>query len=125
MRIGTSNLAWSQTAALACPRSTLVGSDRNTGPQGVVEANFRPRRVVSGIPSVVFADQCHLVIGCVITSPWSVSCVRSRPSWSCSTEATATRIGIWSFQLLTIWVIAFGRPILATMTTPVLPEARA
>src|SRR5262249_61814976 len=42
-----------------------------------------------------------------------------------STEATATRIGIWSFQLLTICVMALGRPILATMTTPVLPEARA
>jgi len=40
MRIGTSNLAWSQIAALACPRSTLVGSERNTGPQGAVDANF-------------------------------------------------------------------------------------
>ena len=49
MRIGTSNLAWSQMAALASARSVLVGSDRNTGPQGEVDANFMPRRTVSGI----------------------------------------------------------------------------
>src|SRR5262249_12866284 len=68
MRMGTSNLAWSQMAALACPRSTLVGSERNTGPQGDVDANFMPRRTVSGIDAVVFAAQYHLVIGWVMTS---------------------------------------------------------
>ena len=125
MRIGTSNLAWSQMVALASSRSVLVGSDRNTGPHGEVEANFMPRRTVSGIEPVVFAAQYHLVIGCVMTSQWSGSWNRSRPSASCSTEATATMTGIWSFQLLTICVMALGRPILATMTTPVLPEARA
>ena len=46
------------------PRSVLVGSERKTGPQGEVEANFMPRRVVSGIAAVVFAAQYHLVIGC-------------------------------------------------------------
>src|SRR5712675_321305 len=112
-------------AAFAWPRSVLVGRARNTGPQGAVDANFRPRRVVSGMASVDFAAQYHLVIGWVITSQWSASSVRSRPRASCSTEATATRTGIWSFQLLTIWVMALGRPILATMATPVLPDARA
>ena len=125
MRIGTSNLAWSQIVAFASWRSVLVGSDRNTGPQGEVEANFMPRRRVSGIDAVVFAAQYHLVMGWVMTSQWSLSWNRSRPSASCSTEATATSTGIWSFQLLTICVIALGRPILATMTTPVLPDARA
>jgi hypothetical protein len=125
MRIGTSNLAWSQMAASASWRSTLVGSERNTGPQGEVDANFMPRRTVSGIEPVVFAAQYHLVMGWVMTSVCSGSWKRSRPSASCSTEATATRTGIWSFQLLTICVMALGRPILATMTTPVLPDARA
>jgi len=55
-------------AALACPRSTLVGSERKTGPQGEVDANFMPRRTVSGIDAVVFAAQYHLVIGWVMTS---------------------------------------------------------
>jgi hypothetical protein len=68
MCIGTSNLEWSQTAAVASLRSTLVGSDRNTGPQGGVEANFMPRRTVAGIDSVVSACQNHLVIGCVMIS---------------------------------------------------------
>ena len=68
MRIGTSNLAWSQIAALASPRSVLVGSERKTGPQGDVDANFRPRRSVSGIATVDFADQYHLVMGCVMVS---------------------------------------------------------
>jgi hypothetical protein len=103
----------------------LVGNERKTGPQGEVDANFMPRRRVSGIDPVVFAAQYHLVMGWVITSQWSLSWNRSRPSASCSTEATATSTGIWSFQLLTICVIALGSPILATMTTPVLPDARA
>src|SRR6516164_8718074 len=111
--------------AVACSHSVLVGSDRNTGPHGAVDANFMPRRSVSGIEPVVFAAQYHLVIGWVITSQWSLSWNRSRPSASCSTDATATKTGIWSFQLLTICVMALGRPILATMTTPVLPDARA
>ena len=123
--MGTSNLAWSQMAPVASSRSVLVGSERNTGPQGDVDANFMPRRTVSGIDPVVFATQYHLVMGWVMTSQCSGSCRRSRPSVSCSTEATATMIGIWSFQLLTICVMALGSPILATMTTPVLPDARA
>ena len=125
IRIGTSNLAWSQMVAVASSRSVLVGSDRNTGPQGGVEANLMPRRTVSGIEAVDFAVQYHLVIGWVITSTCSVSWNRSRPSASCSTEATATMSGMLSFQLLTIWVMALGRPILATTMTPGLPVARA
>src|SRR5438552_4117358 len=111
--------------ALASLRSVLVGSDRNTGPQGGVEANLKPRRTVSGMISADCAAQYHLVIGCVITSACSASWVASRPSISWPTEATATMIGILSLKLLTIWVIALGSPILATMTTPGLPEARA
>ena len=68
MRIGTSNLLRSQTCALARPSSVLVGSDRNTGPHGGVEANFKPRRVVSAIAAVDCACQNHLVIGSVISS---------------------------------------------------------
>src|SRR5262245_51286086 len=109
MRMGTANFAWFQIVALASARSVLVGSERKTGPQGEVDANFMPRRTVSGIDPVVFAAQYHLVMGCVMTSQWSLSWNRSRPSASCSTEATATSTGIWSFQLLTIWVIALGR----------------
>src|SRR3954464_1412387 len=60
MRIGTSNLEWSQMLAVASPRKTLVGSDRNTGPHGGVEANFMPRRTVAGIDAVVSACQYHL-----------------------------------------------------------------
>src|SRR5215471_17657685 len=111
--------------AVASSRSTFVGNERNTGPLGDVAANFMARRTVSGIDPVVFAAQYHFVIGWVMTSQWSVSWNRSRPSASCSTEATATTTGIWSFQLLTICVMALGRPILATMTTPGLPDARA
>src|SRR6266446_9960016 len=111
--------------ALAWVRSVLVGSERNTGPQGGVAANFMPLRTVSGIISEDCADQYHLVMGWVITSTCSASWVASRPSVSWPTEATATMIGIWSLKLLTIWVMALGRPILATMTTPGLPEARA
>src|SRR3954454_23610358 len=111
--------------ALASSRSVLVGNDRNTGPHGEVDANFMPRRTVSGIEPVVFAAQYHLVMGWVMTSECSGSWKRSRPSASCSTDATATSMGIWSFQLLTIWVMALGNPILATMTTPGFPETRA
>jgi len=68
MCIGTSNLAWSQMAAFASARRVLLGSDRNTGPQGGVEANFRPRRSVSGMLPVVFAVHDHLVIGLVMAS---------------------------------------------------------
>src|SRR5262245_14953090 len=63
MRMGTSNLAWSQMAAVASSRSVLVGSERKTGPQGDVDANFMPRRTVSGIEEVVFGAQYHLVMG--------------------------------------------------------------
>src|SRR6185312_5172468 len=125
MCIGTSNLEWSHTAAVASLCSTLVGSDRNTGPHGGVDANFMPRRTVAGIDCVVSTCQNHLVIGCVITSEWSLSWNMSPPSPSCATDATATKSGIWSFHELIICVIALGRPMLATMTTPVLPEARA
>jgi len=102
-----------------------VGSDRNTGPRGGVELNLMARRTVSGIVAVDWAFQNHLVIGCVISSTCSVSCVSSWPSSSCATEATATISGMLSFQLLTIWVMALGRPILATTTTAGLPVARA
>src|SRR4029078_2009867 len=104
----TSNLAWSQMAAFASSRSVVVGSDRNTGPHGEVDATFTPRRAVSGIEPVVFAAQYHLVIGCVMTSQWSGSWNRSRPSASCSTEATASMTGIWSFQLLNTSVMRVG-----------------
>src|SRR3954462_38430 len=111
--------------AVACSRNTLVGRDRNTGPHGGVDANFMPRRTVAGIDAVVSACQNHLVIGPVIVSEWSESWNWSPPRLSCSTAATATSSGIWSFQLLIIWVMALGRPMLATITTPVFPEARA
>src|SRR5215813_6175598 len=125
MRIGTSNLAWSQIAALASVRSVLFGSARNTGPQGGVEANLKPRRKVSGMPAVVFAIQVHLVIGWVMVSWNSTSWSWSRPMVSWSAEATATSSGIWSFQLLIIWVMALGRPTLATITTAALRVAFA
>ena len=41
-----------RSPAVACPRSTFVGSDRNTGPHGGVDANFMPRRTVAGIDAV-------------------------------------------------------------------------
>ncbi len=41
-----------RSATWPCRSSVLVGSDRNTGPHGGVEANFRPRRVVSAIAAV-------------------------------------------------------------------------
>ena len=94
MRIGTSNLACSQMLAVASSRSVSVGSERNTGPHGDVEANFMPRRTVSGMDPGVFAAQYHLVMGWVMTSQWSGSWKRSPPSAACSTEATATTIGI-------------------------------
>jgi len=68
IRIGTSNLLRSQICALAWPSSTLVGSDRNTGPHGGVDANFNPRRAVSAIDAVDCACQNHLVIGPVMSS---------------------------------------------------------
>src|SRR5258708_22005973 len=94
--------------ALASACNVLVGSDRNTGPQGGVVANFTARRTVSGIVAVDCAFQYHLVMGWVISSTCSVSWVNSRPSASWPTEATATMSGMLSFQLLTIWVMALG-----------------
>src|SRR3979411_3541594 len=111
--------------ALAWPCKVLVGSDRNTGPQGGVLLNLRARRTVSGMVAVHCAFQNHLVMGWVISSTCSVSWVNSRPSSSWPTEATATMSGMLSFQLLTIWVMALGRPILATTMTAGLPVARA
>src|ERR1700694_5292435 len=111
--------------ALASPCRVLVGSDRNTGPQGWAVLNFTARRTVSGIVAVACEFQNHLVIGWVISSTCSVSWVNSRPSASWPTDATATMSGMLSFQLLTIWVMALGSPILATTTTAGLPEARA
>src|ERR1700730_5236472 len=111
--------------AFAWPCSVLVGSDRNTGPHGGVVLNFRPRRKVSGIVAVDCAFQYHLVMGWVISSTCSVSWVNSWPSSFWPTEATATMSGMLSFQLLTIWVMALGRPILATTMTAGLPVARA
>src|SRR5258708_1867574 len=111
--------------ALAVPCRVLVGSDRNTGPHGGVVANLMARRTVSGIVAGDCAFQNHFVMGWVISSTCSVSCVSSRPSSSWPTEATATMSGMLSFQLLTIWVMALGRPILATTMTAGLPVARA
>src|SRR5258707_3086341 len=111
--------------ALAVPCSVLVGSERNTGPQGGVVLNFTARRTVSGIVAVDCAFQYHLVMGWVMSSTCSVSWVSSRPSASWPTEATATMSGMLSFQLLTISVMALGRPILATTLTASLPVARA
>src|ERR1700681_3816346 len=111
--------------ALAVPCSVLVGNDRNTGPHGGVALNLMARRTVSGIVPVDCAYQYHLVMRWVISSTCSVSWVNSWPSASWPTEATATMSGILSFQLLTIWVMALGRPILATTMTAGLPVARA
>src|ERR1700687_1978121 len=112
-------------AALAWPCSVLVGSERNTGPHGGVVLNLMARRTVSGMVPVDCAFQYHLVIGWVISSTCAVSWVNSWPSASWPTDATATMSGMLSFQLLTIWVMAFGRPILATTMTAGLPVARA
>src|SRR6266436_861857 len=112
-------------AALATPCRVLVGSDRNTGPHGGVVLNLMARRTVSGIVAVDCAFQNHLVMGWVINSTCSVSWVNSWPSSPWPTEATATMSGTLSFQLLTIWVMALGRPILATTITAGLPVARA
>ncbi len=126
MRIGTSNLAWSQICGLGLTaqrvgrqREEHRAAGRGRGELHAAPSRLRDRLRRLRLP-VPLGDRLRHA-----PRRGRISCVRSRPSASCSTEATATRIGIWSFQLLTIWVMALGRPILATMTTPVLPEARA